>query len=259
RQEGGSTILEVTSMDEDGRPVSASETRALIVGPDLEPTELTNPQVGAGQYRAELPTDDIGAYFIAVTQQDESGEIIGGSSRGFVVPYSPEYRLQQTDETLLGQVAERTGGVERTLGAPAEVFEHPPQQVTRAEDLWPWLLLLALLLFPFDVAARRVMFGQREVEAARAWIDARRQGTVTPRAEPMLGTLFEAKQRASRRDTATGEESTPAMPARPAASGPVIIAPRAPTPTEPPASDASGDEDSTLSRLREAKQRRTRK
>ncbi len=263
RQEGGATFLEVTSLDEEGRPVSATDTRAIIVSPELESTELTVPQVGAGRYRAELPVDAIGAYLVNVTQTDESGEPLARSARGFVVPYSPEYRLQQADETLLTQLAARTGGIARTLDAPEAVFVHPPQQVTKAQALWPWLLGLALLLFPFDVAVRRVLFGQREWEAARAWLAARRAGGAAPLPadEPVLGTLFEAKQRGGRRRT-MDDGGRPAVGGAPVTPAPAPAAPRPESRDEggaPPPAEASDEPDAdTLSRLRGAKRRARR-
>jgi uncharacterized membrane protein/Mg-chelatase subunit ChlD len=274
RQEGSATYLDVTATNEQGLPVNAAETRANVTGPDGESTELSIPQVGAGQYRVELPADNIGAYFVTVRQLDEEGEVIGGASRGVVVPYSPEYRLQQVDEALLQEVAARTNGEVRTLDDPTAVFEHPPQRVTRAQDLWPWLLAFALLLFPFDVAVRRVMFGRREWESARAWVAARTsRRPAAPREEPALGSLMEAKQRATRRDSLMGDpadEGTSPIPGvatrptspTPRPATPPSIAPQA-TPTAPPASDTTpadtdADEGDTLSRLRQAK-RRTRR
>ncbi|MDQ4077586.1 MAG: VWA domain-containing protein [Chloroflexota bacterium] len=264
RQEGGATYLEVTSVDDDGRPVSA-DTRATIISSELETTELTVPQVGAGRYRAELPSDTIGAYLVNVTQSDENGEPIAQSRRGFVVPYSPEYRIQQTDETLLGQLASRTGGEIRTLEQPGEVFAHPPQQVTKAQDLWPWLLALALLLFPLDVAVRRVIFGRREWEAAREWIRerARRHSTPAPRTEPVLGSLLEAKERATRRESLVGGLPTRAERQRTVDDRPSIH-PVVPPPVDKAPStggseaemdDGADEESSTFSRLRSAKRR----
>lgn len=257
RQQGSATLLEVSSTDDQGRPLSA-DTQAIIVGPDLEPTELTIPQVGAGQYEVELPSDQVGAYFVTVLQRDANGEPLGSTARGFVVPYSPEYRLQEADDTLLGQVAARTGGEVRPLTDPAAVFAHPPQQVTRAWELWPWLLGLALLLFPFDVAVRRVIFGQRELASARAWVAERvqRRGQPAPREEPTLGTLFEAKQRATRRESRPTDGEAPPRPVAPSRPAPV-----APPPAMPatPAGEVPEEEGDTLARLRSAKQRRTRR
>ncbi|MGB0384915.1 MAG: VWA domain-containing protein [Ardenticatenaceae bacterium] len=270
RQEGSRTFIEVNSTDDQDRPLSA-DTQALIVGPDGGTVELTVPQVGAGEYRVELPSDAIGAYFTTITQRDENGDPLASTTRGLVVPYSPEYRLQQPDETLLSQIATQTGGNVRNLSQPGAVFEHPPQHVTRAEELWPWLLLLALILFPFDIAVRRIIFGQREWERLRTWIS--RQPTQPEPAEPLLGSLLQAKERASRRDPSTlrqaqgtansGTQVEGTPPAAKDAAPPTFVAPTTPPPPSAPAPETSqkdpSDAGETLARLRQAKKRRKRR
>ncbi len=265
RQEGSATFLEVVSLDENGRPLSAADTRATIVSPGLESTDLTIPQVGAGRYRVELPADSVGAYLVSVSQTDENGEPLARSERGFVVPYSPEYRIQPADETLLAQLAARTGGESRTLDDPASVFVRPPQQVTKARELWPWLLALALLLFPFDVAVRRVMFGQREWETVRAWLRARGRPQLAPRRARSRCWAPSSRRRSGqsddRRPTTDDRDRRPTTATTENAERRAQSEDqRAPT-TESAGDNAppeSADEGDTLARLRGAK-RRTRR
>jgi Mg-chelatase subunit ChlD len=203
RQEGSATFIDINASDEEGHPVSA-ETKAIIVAPDSSSSELTVPQVGAGEYQIELPSDGVGAYFVTVSQRDENGEPLASNTRGLVVPYSPEYRLQESDQTLLTQITEQTKGKLRFLSEPAAAFEHPSQPVSRAQPLSPWLIALALLLFPFDIATRRLMLGQRELERARTWLITRLSsqiGQAQAPQEPILGSLLQAKERARGRMT----------------------------------------------------------
>ena len=87
-----------------------------------------------------------------------------------------------------------------TLGETAalDAWAHTLGTTTAARDLWPWLLLLALLLWPLDVAIRRVSIGRRDVVAGRAWIGERWHGWRGPakRTAP-LGGMLAAKERAS--------------------------------------------------------------
>ena len=273
RQEGSRTLIEVNSTDEEARPLNA-DTQAVIVGPDGGSVELTIPQVGAGEYRVELPSDAIGAYFATVTQRDEEGSPLASTTRGLVVPYSPEYRLQQPDENLLTQIATQTGGKVRNFAQPSAVFEHTTQLVTRAEELWPWLLLLALILFPFDVGVRRVIFGQREWENARTWLRERisRQATqaqpTETEIEPVLGSLLQAKERATRAPERRGflANSRGETPAKHASTHPTpatFVAPTASSPPSTPSAESSqsegSDADDTFARLRQAKGRRRRR
>ena len=53
---------------------------------------------------------------------------------------------------------------------------------SRSTDLWPLLLVLALLLWPLDIALRRVSVGRREFAAAGAWV--RGHPAAPPRGRP---------------------------------------------------------------------------
>ncbi len=135
RQDEGNTVLDVTARDDNNRPVSAS-TEAIIVNPNLESSTVAVPPVGAGQYRVDLPSQEPGVYFVTVIQKDEEGNPIRSSTQGVVVPYSPEYRLQDVDAGLMASLAAQTGGEVRTLEEPSALFTRPPFQVQKAQRLW---------------------------------------------------------------------------------------------------------------------------
>jgi hypothetical protein len=143
------------------------------------------------------------------------------------------------------------------------------------------LLILALLLWPLDIALRRVSIGRRELADGRRWVTGgwRRRGALAPRPVEVAGMLA-ARDRAAgtsaraailRGDTASGAEgpsqaspvaAPPPKPVRaPAAPAATTTPPPGPAPAparsapvvEPPAAaDAASD---TLARLREAKRR----
>ena len=173
------------------------------------------------------------------------------------------------------------------MDAPADVWIHDLQTTSQLTELWPWLLVLALLLWPLDIALRRVSLGRRELADGRRWIGDRVHGRrVAARTEQAEG-LFAARERAGAssarsaimREAAERPEpgSTARRPprrragraparcagarARPAPPAPLAgrrahSAP-APDPGQTPAKTASppaGPED-TLARLREAKRR----
>jgi hypothetical protein len=83
---------------------------------------------------------------------------------------------------------------------------------TTARDLWPWLLLLALLLWPFDVGVRRMSVGRRDMTLARAWVSGwwtrwRSPSARTASVDAMLqarGRAGGAKTRGSLRGGAPG-------------------------------------------------------
>ncbi|NLE75656.1 MAG: hypothetical protein GX605_02740, partial [Chloroflexi bacterium] len=134
--------------------------------------------------------------------------------------------------------------------APAQAWAPTAQPASRAHPLWPTLLLFAALLFPLDVALRRLRLTRRDWALARAWLRARLPQRRSAQAQgaaprpPLLGDLFQARERARRRSQRGGETSPQAAP--PAHERP------ADAPTPPP----SGEE--TLARLRQARERARR-
>jgi hypothetical protein len=225
---------------------------ATLIGPDLETTEAKLAQVGAGRYEAQVDLDQPGAYLVRLAASEE-GEALGQSTLGLVVPYSPEYRAGGTDTALLSQLARLTGGSQ--LPEPAAAFVHNLPAADRAREFWAPLLLIVALLFPLDVALRRVMVGPNDLRRGTAWL--RERLTDRPEAtgrERVLGRLFEARDRVRGRRSDAGKPSPiasePSPKPGPSPSAAEEIEPAAP-PTPPPSEDS-------LERLREAKKRARR-
>ncbi len=278
---GGDTTLHVQSVESDGSPRDFYTTNAVIVGPDLQPVAVSLDQVAPGVYETDLGEIDSGAYAVRITQT-RPGAAALGRSVGLVAPVAPEYRLLGVNAALLATLRAATGG--REITTAAEPWRHDLRLTASFTELWPWLLLLALLLFPLDVALRRVSLGRRELVEARAWAVRSWRGrrAAAPRTATAEGMLA-ARDRAGsasaraailraetgarptetrapspvetpRRDAPQAAPTTPAMAA-------ATAAPR--TAAEPPedthamrGSDAAGPIDKdTMARLREAKRR----
>jgi hypothetical protein len=238
------------------RPRNFLEVKATLIGPDLQTTRLSLPQVGPGRYAVEAELSQPGTYLVRLGVS-QGGQALGQQTLGLVVPYSPEYQTADMDLPLLNQLARLTGG--RELPGPQAVFAHDLPAAERAREIWQPLLLIVALLFPLDVALRRVMLGPRDFRRAARWLrerlPARRAGAA--QRERLLGRLFEARQRA--------------MQAR-ARSGGISGAPQPPVSGEPPASSAppppmgsqgelappASSLDDPLARLRAAKERARR-
>ena len=246
-------VVRVEARDDQGRPRSFLDVSASLVGPDLEPQEFALEQVGAGRYEVGIDLADTGTYLVRVGVQD-GDEVLGQQTLGLVVPYSPEYRQSGPDGAFLRGLAGLTGGEQLT--EPAAVFTHDLPAVSRGREVWAALLLVAALLFPLDVALRRLNVGRREFGLAAAWIrarlPARRAGE--PAAQRALGQLFQARDRVRARQERTPDaaESSPPEP-RPVPQ----------TPHHEDRQDSQDDrtpsnQDEALARLRRAKDRARR-
>lgn len=282
--ENGNVIVHLDARDASGQPLNFLQAHATLVDPDLKAQELPLRQVGPGQYEASSETAQPGVYLmrLGINQGDQS---LGQITLGLVAPYSPEYKSTGIDTGLLNAISQVTGG--GLLLEPTQAFLHNLPSTAQAREIWQTLLLIAALLFPVDVALRRLVFKRRDYEKARQWIENRWQGLVSrpliSAGQPKtLGQLFEARDRARHRRGETGQDrpvsepSSGLVPAKSAhdrldfESGKPEQAPRLKRPEKSPPVQPSHQETSatgtqsqspeveasdSLARLREAKRR----
>lgn len=245
--QGDRLSLAANIQNQAGQPRNFLDVSARILAEGDQPFEMALTPTGPGQYQATDTWPEPGVYLAQVTAYEAGGEPVAGRTTGLVIPYSAEYATLEPDLSLL---ADLSGG--HILVEPAQAFAHTLPLSRRVSVLWPWLLLLTALLFPFDVAARRLRLGRREWRQARNWLAERtplRPGATRPETEssPLLGDLFRARQRA--RERHQPPETPPPVVTRPA---------DAPSQTKAPAPSNDEEGEDTLARLREAKKRAKR-
>ena len=157
RIEGNRGRIVIDALDRDASYLNYLQMRTNIVGPQGERIPARFAQIAPGKYQAEFEADKAGNY-LANVQISDRGKRLGMVRTGVSVPFSPEYRDLVSNEALLRQVVEVTGG--RWLEAgPLEdnVFAHdlPPTKAKR--PAWEWVLAWLLLpVFLLDVAVRRL-------------------------------------------------------------------------------------------------------
>jgi Mg-chelatase subunit ChlD len=128
---------------------------AHLLGPEGSILDLDLDRVATDVFEGRidaLPAE--GAWLLRLGARDALGIEQASLTAGFVQPLAPEFSdlaASKADPRIL-ELAAATGG--REIRSPDEIWE-PVAGVTTAQDLWPWLLLAAALLFPADVALRR--------------------------------------------------------------------------------------------------------
>ncbi len=158
--QGDHTHLLVTSPGSSGEAVSVS-----AVTPDLSDTTLALSSTGPGRFEGDLRTDQVGSYLVHVTDS-VGGTVKHASTIGLVVPYSPEYHSLGTDTATLSAIARAGGGVLLTDASAA--FNLPVPPIHAVLPVGELLLVIAILLFPIDVALRRVVFSAEDLPVWRA-------------------------------------------------------------------------------------------
>jgi hypothetical protein len=188
---------------------------ATVVGPAGVVENISLRQVGPGRYEVAFFPSVEGAYLIRVTDQAGVQEQTDSQTIGWVLGYSPEYSQLTGDERLLTTISQITGG--RDLSAQFEqgdfdaVLAHDLPVGQASRPIWPWLLLIAVLLLPLDIALRRIALTRSDADrlwqatAGRFWRSAKSQ---KPPSE-QVARLFRAKERAARRPTSEPAHGLP--------------------------------------------------
>lgn len=245
-QDGQGRIV-VTALDDQGEYLNLLDPQGTIMGPDLKPRPIQLEQVAPGRYAAAFETDEIGSYFVVV----KPGAGRPTLRTGVNVSYSPELRDREPNLSLLSSLAALTpkGGAHGVLTdaltaqAPlaTDFFRHDLAKASGRRDLWPALVLAAVMLFVADVFIRRVAFEAQWLLLPITWTAAklrRRSAPVAtaPNMERLKVRKDEiAKQVNERRAAATLAPRPPATQPPPATSGTV---PRSAEPAKPQAERA---------------------
>ena len=148
-----SARIVVDSVDNDGRYINGAETQVTVIDPNLKRHSLIMQQSAPGRYEAEIETTQPGPYNLEINQS-KGGTSTFRQSRGLVVGYPDELRLGPTNENLLRQISDVSGG--RFDIAAQAAFDPGPRIAQLAVPLWPYLLMIAISLLVIDVALRRI-------------------------------------------------------------------------------------------------------
>jgi uncharacterized membrane protein len=156
---GDQVTLRAQSARPDGRFVDLQDTRATIITPGGQAREVALPQVAPGTYSLTTTVPETGAYEARFAQY-EPGARAREETVGFTVVGAAESRSVGVNRSQLNRLAARTGG--RELAEPAEAFARDfAPEGEHGTTLWPWFAAAGLLLFPLDVAIRRLRFYRR--------------------------------------------------------------------------------------------------
>ncbi|HUP27255.1 MAG TPA: VWA domain-containing protein [Chloroflexia bacterium] len=147
--------------DSGGAPRNSLDTRLVLTGTQGLRTEVPLLQSAPGVYEVVAPGLSQGVYQAEIQQGAQNETSVTTVYRtGITVGYPSEYRLAadggQEASTLLADLARLGGGHMLNLSEPRAVWARDVEAQPSRVRLWPWLLLAAVILFPFDVAVRRL-------------------------------------------------------------------------------------------------------
>jgi hypothetical protein len=164
----GEGHISVEAIDPKGNYRNFLNLQTVVMSPKGEKQIVALQQDGPGHYEAVFPTKEVGPYLMNLIDAG-TGQ---SQALGLSVNYSPEYDDSGPNLNLLRRLAELGGGkvLDPDLDNP---FLHDRVKTFQPLDLRDWLLRLAILLFPLDVAVRRVQLDTGEVSRALAAVRRR--------------------------------------------------------------------------------------
>lgn len=226
-ERGEQAVVVVDVRDTRGDYLNGLQMDAAVVSAALDRFTLDLRQTAPGRYEGVFTPTEEGAYFITVAGSTSPvSDVLApqtvAQSTGWVLSYSAEYRVEadavgrDAPLNLLRRIAGITGGGS-LKDAPDRVFLHNLDQEQTAQPIWQYFLLAALLLLPLDVAVRRLVITQSDLDRLRARF-TRREPVTEPQFSARMGRLMDAKGRARQTVQRDGEQRT-VPPAR-SESGP---------------------------------------
>jgi hypothetical protein len=216
---GNRIYVSADALSLDSQYLNGLDVKAKVVSSGLSSQQdVVLTQTAPGHYEGYFVPNGTGSYIVNVQGSGQSGTAVTGSAAGSatntvnlaqtigaVASYSPEYKQLGTNQALLKDIAALSGG--KVLTTPEQAFSEDLSRTTRQQALWPWLMLLALLLFTVDIAVRRV-----RLSPAALWQNLKRKqarlqlaearAAVTP---SVLNQLLAAKQRVKSNPTSLVE------------------------------------------------------
>lgn len=147
-------IVDVTA--DQNRFVNYLELNTNVLLPSGNDQTFAMEQIAPGRYRATFPAEEIGAYYFSV--YSSSGEYAATPRTfGFGIPYTDEFDDTAVNEDLLEDLAATTKG--RLLAGddvPVDLFKNNSDSKHSKTPVWPYLIMIFLLLLIADVAARKL-------------------------------------------------------------------------------------------------------
>ncbi|HYF50536.1 MAG TPA: glutamine amidotransferase, partial [Planctomycetota bacterium] len=220
RVEGDKARVIVEGVDAKGEYLNFAKLTGNAIDPQVARTGegenfvLNFTMTAPGRYEATFPIQKAGAYSVTVIDQSDPKKpntIVTGVANS----YSPEFLHLEGDEALMTKLGEIATGknevsrlkdlskLEKTDPKELGLWAHDLPPARQPTDLFWALLLIALCLFPLDVAVRRLAL---DPEVAAKW--------AAERMSPALAALKIKK--AQLQDAATealaGEQAAPPPP-----------------------------------------------
>ena len=147
-RDGDRAKVSIDAIQKDGKFRNKLEFELRVVGPDQSVSNVSLHQAGPGSYEAEFALTQKSSYVFHVIGEN------GGPSRTLAYSYPDEYHFYPPNTDPLRTISRETKG--RFQPSVQDVFATHGETTALPMPLWPYLAILALVLYIGDVFLRRV-------------------------------------------------------------------------------------------------------
>lgn len=134
-------------------PDDRAPSSVRVAGPDGEPQTVELEPSAPGEYVGRFQSSKLGSYVVSVVEDSPTGSLVQVESVSRAYP--AEYQAASANLPLLQQAAKVTGG--SLLTDEKQAVRPATKSVVTPVELWFWCLLAGCLLWPIDVASRRLV------------------------------------------------------------------------------------------------------
>ncbi len=155
RGDKGTFIVDITTAQ--NRFVNHLDLKTNVLLPSGQDQTFGMQQIAPGRYAGQFPAAEIGAYFFSVYG---SSNTYSEPPRafGFGIPYTEEFNAAKVNEKLLADLAATTNGRVLSINdVPPDLFTDASDSKESKTPLWPYCILVFLLMLVADVAARKLL------------------------------------------------------------------------------------------------------
>ena len=155
------------AVDDQGAPIDGLDVLAQVFDDSGQDQSIRLIQVGAGRYSGRIDQLSPGVHVVLASPK-QAGKPLQPTIAGLQIIGVDEFKYLNADPQSMIALAKRTGGrvFDLTDPASANLFDRTGMIKGKSfQPVWPELLVIALVLFMLDLAARRVAFDRWVAQA----------------------------------------------------------------------------------------------
>ncbi|MEW6187892.1 MAG: VWA domain-containing protein [Thermodesulfobacteriota bacterium] len=156
-RKNGKTAFVLDISDERGNLINFLNLKSKILFPSGQSEAVSVKQTAPGRYQGSFPSEEVGEYYLSLFPGSSAPGPSAPKIFGYGVPYSDEFLEAGVNRNLLADLAAITQGRLLDVHTPPKgLFQAEGGAAEISPPLWPWLILIAMLLLVAEVGVRKL-------------------------------------------------------------------------------------------------------